>query len=91
VANAGVLVLRGVPISPLPATIRVFVGRAGAAPVLFGSISTIPAQTGKMDAVLPIDQAHRAMFADRNAISVRATNAGSDAPVTFDGFAIDLP
>jgi hypothetical protein len=91
VANAGVLVLRGVPISPLPATIRVFVERASAAPILFGSISTIPAQTGKMDAVLPIDGAHRAIFAERDAISVRATNAGTDAPVTFDGFAIDLP
>jgi hypothetical protein len=89
--NAGVLALRGVPISPLPATIRVFVERAGAVPALIGSISTIPAQTGKMDAVLPINAAQRALFADRNAVSVRATVAETDAPVTFDGFAIDLP
>jgi hypothetical protein len=34
---------------------------------------------------------HRAIFSERDAISVRATNAGTDAPVTFDGFAIDLP
>jgi hypothetical protein len=91
IANAGVLALRGVPISPLPATIRVFVERVGAAPVLAGAISTIPAQTGKMDAVLPINAAQRPLFADRNSISIRATVAGTDAPVTFDGFAIDLP
>ncbi len=91
IANAGVLALRGVPISPLPATIRVFVARAGVAPVLVGSISTIPAQTGKMDAVLPINAAQRALFVDRSAIAIRATVAGTDAPVTFDDFAIDLP
>ena len=91
ISNAGVLALRGVPISPLPATIRVFVARAGVAPVLVGSISTIPAQTGKMDAVLPINEAQRTLFANRNALSIRATVAGTDAPVTFEDFAIDLP
>jgi hypothetical protein len=91
VANAGVLALRGVPISPLPATIRVFVERAGAAPALVGSISTIPAQTGKMDAVLPINAMQRPLFVERKGISIRATVAGTDAPVTFEDFAIDLP
>ena len=91
IASAGVLALRGVPISPLPATIRVFVERAGAAPILAGSISTIPAQTGKMDAVLPFNELQRPLFADRNPISIRATVAGTDTPVTFDGFSIDLP
>jgi hypothetical protein len=91
VANAGVLALRGVPISPLPTTIRVFVERAGAAPALAGSISTIPAQTGKMDVVLPITATQRPLFADRNAISIRAVVVGTDAPVTFEDFAIDLP
>jgi hypothetical protein len=91
IVNAGVLALRGLPISPLPATIRVFVERAGAAPILVGSISTIPAQTGKMDAVLPINATQRPLFADRNAVSIRATVAGTDAPAIFEGFAIDLP
>jgi hypothetical protein len=91
VANAGVLVLRGLPISPLPATIRVFVERVGAAPVLVGSISTIPAQTGRMDAVLPINEAQRPLFAEQKAVSIRTTVAGTDAPVIFEGFAIDLP
>jgi tyrosinase len=91
VANAGVLVLRGVPISPLPATIRVFVERAGTPPALVGSISTIPAQTGKMDAVLPISSAQIRLFANRNEISIRARVTGTDASVTFDDFAIDLP
>lgn len=91
VVNAGVLALRGLPISPLPATIRVFVERAGSAPTLVGSISTIPAQTGKMDAVLPINATQRPLFADRNAVSIRATVAGTDAPAIFEGFAIDLP
>jgi hypothetical protein len=89
--NVGVLVLRGVPISLQPATIRVFIERAGAAPTLVGSISTIPAQTGKMDAVLPIVEMQRPLFAERNAISIRAAVAGTDAPVTFEDFAIDLP
>jgi hypothetical protein len=91
VANAGVLALRGVPISPLPATIRVFVERAGAAPALVGSISTIPAQTGRMDAALPINTTQRPLFAERKGISIRATVAGTDTPVTFEDFAIDLP
>jgi hypothetical protein len=91
VANAGVLVLRGVPISPLPATIRVFVEPADTPPALVGSISTIPAQTGKMDAVLPISSAQIRLFTNRNEISIRARVTGTDAPVTFDDFAIDLP
>jgi hypothetical protein len=91
VATAGVLALRGVPISPLPATIRVFVERAGAAPALVGSISTIPAQTGKMDAVLPINAMQRPLFAERKGISIYAAVAGTDTPVTFEDFAIDLP
>lgn len=91
IADAGVLALRGVPISPLPATIRVFVTRANAAPILVGSISTIPAQNGKMDAVLPINAAQRPLFADRSAITILATIAETDAPVMFEGFAIDLP
>jgi hypothetical protein len=80
-----------VPISPLPATIRVFVERAGAAPALIGSISTIPAQIGKMDAVLPIGQTQWPLFATRGATTVRATVAGTEAPITFEDFAIDLP
>jgi hypothetical protein len=69
----------------------VFVERAGIAPVLVGSISTIPAQTGKMDAVLPINAAQRSLFTDRSAITIRATVAGTDAPITFENFSIDLP
>lgn len=91
VANAGVLALRGLPISPLPATIRVFVARGNTAPVAIGSISTIPAQTGKMDAVIPINEMQRPLFADQGTIAIRATVAGTGAPVTFDDFAIDLP
>ena len=91
IVNAGVLVLRGLPISEQPATIRVFVERKGVAPILVGSLSTIPAATGKMDAVLPINAEQQPLFSDRNALSVRAIVAGTDAPVTFDDFAIDLP
>jgi hypothetical protein len=91
IANAGVLALRGVPISPLPATIRVFVEDANSAPVLVGSVSTIPAQSGKMDAVLSISEAQRSLFANRSEISIRAKLAGTDAPITFEDFAIDLP
>jgi hypothetical protein len=90
ITNAGVLVLKGLPISEQPATIRVFVDRLGASPTLVGSLSTIPAAAGKMDAVLPINAEQRSLFADHNGLSVRARTAGTDAPVTFDGFAIDL-
>jgi hypothetical protein len=92
VTNAGTLVLRGVPISTLPITIRVFAERTNAATFRIGSISTIPSQAnGKMDAVLPITDAMQPFFADSRPISIRAVVAGTDAPVTFDGFAIDLP
>ena len=44
-----------------------------------------------MDAVLPISGAARQFFADNKAVSIHATAAETGAPVTFDGFAIDLP
>lgn len=91
IANTGILVLRGVPISPLPSTLRIFVERADSAPILAGSISTIPAQTGKMDAVLPIAREQLPLFANRSAITIRAIAVGTGAPVSFGDFTIDLP
>lgn len=92
IAPAGTLVLRGIPISPQPATIRVHAESAGATPLLVGAISTIPSQaTGTMDAVLPVSGTAKQLFALNKPVSVRATNAETGLPVTFDGFAIDLP
>jgi hypothetical protein len=92
IGNAGTLVLRGIPISPVPATIRIHAESAGAASMLVGAISTIPSQaTGTMDAVLPISGPARQFFAGNKAISIHATAAETGAPVSFDGFAIDLP
>jgi hypothetical protein len=92
VTNAGTLVLHGIPISPLPATISVFAERPNAAPIPVGSISTIPSQAGgKMDAVLPITGPLQPVLSGPERISIRAVTAGTDTPVIFDGFTIELP
>lgn len=83
------LVLRGVPISSQPATIRVFAGH-GPQRTLVGAFSTIPStgQTaGKMDVVLPIGASVRSSIGSKD--SIAAEFAESGAPVSFDDFALE--
>lgn len=92
VANAGTMVLHGIPVSPRPATIRVYAEHSGNTPILVGAISTIPSQAaGTMDAVLPISGATRQFLASNKSVSVTALVAETSAAVPFNGFTIDLP
>jgi hypothetical protein len=93
--SVGTLVLHGVPISPLPATIRVFAQSNQLQTRLqIGSFSTIPSirQTGdKMDVVLPINEAtERFLSANQTAsIEVESADAGGRA-VPFERVTIDV-
>lgn len=91
IADVGTLVLRGIPISASPATIRVHAESADAGAIPLGAVSTIPSQaTGVMDAVLPISGTTRQRLAANKSLSIRATNAETGAAITFDGFALEL-
>jgi hypothetical protein len=94
IRGVGTLVLHGVPISPLPATIRVFARSSQPQTRLqIGSFSTIPSlrQSGdKMDVVLPINEAAQRFFAANKAVSVEAEAAGeANLPVAFEAVTID--
>jgi hypothetical protein len=93
--SVGTLVLHGVPISPLPATIRVFAQSNQLQTRLqIGSFSTIPSirQTGdKMDVVLPINEATERFLSANQTASIEAESADAGGrAVPFERVTIDV-